>query len=52
MIPSLLDHALQRIQADSEFDGRLVTTIAVDRDRAPLVKWAFEAYATGDYSMK
>lgn len=30
--------------------GREVRTVEVDPDRAPLVKWAFEAYATGNYS--
>jgi site-specific DNA recombinase len=34
-----------------DFDGRLVTTISVDPLRAPLIKWAFEAYATGEYSL-
>ena len=35
------------------FDGQTskpVRSIAVDPVRAPLVRWAFEAYATGDYS--
>ncbi|MFV0309211.1 MAG: recombinase family protein, partial [Desertimonas sp.] len=30
--------------------GRDVRGIALDPERAPLVKWAFEAYATGNYS--
>ncbi|MCB8045039.1 hypothetical protein JM654_15455 [Microbacterium oxydans] len=30
-----------------EFSGRLVNTIDVDYERAPLVTWAFEQYATG-----
>ncbi len=30
--------------------GREVRTAEVDPDRAPLVRWAFEAYATGNYS--
>ena len=34
-----------------EFDGRLVNTISVDPERAPLIKWAFEAYASGDYTL-
>jgi site-specific DNA recombinase len=34
-----------------DFDGRLVNTIDVDPDRAPLVSWAFKAYASGDYSI-
>lgn len=32
-------------------DGREVRSIAIDPDRAPLVQWAFEAYATGRYSL-
>jgi len=34
-----------------DFDGRLVNTIDIDPERAPLVRWAFEQYATGEYSM-
>ena len=34
-----------------DFDGRLVNTIAVDPQRAPLIQWAFEQYATGEYSV-
>lgn len=34
-----------------DFDGRLVNTIDVDPTRAPLIQWAFEQYATGDYSL-
>ncbi len=34
-----------------DFSGRLVNTIDVDPDRAPLVTWAFEQYATGRYSI-
>lgn len=34
-----------------DFDGRLVNTIDVDPVRAPLVVWAFEEYATGEYSV-
>ncbi len=32
-------------------DGREVRTIAVDPERAPLVTWAFEAYATGEWTL-
>jgi site-specific DNA recombinase len=32
-------------------DGREVKTITIDPDRAPHVRWAFEAYATGDWSI-
>lgn len=33
-----------------DFDGRLVNTIDIDPDRAPLIRWAFEQYAAGEYS--
>jgi DNA invertase Pin-like site-specific DNA recombinase len=33
------------------FEGRPVRTVEVDPDRAPLVRWAFEAYAGGNYSI-
>ena len=29
-----------------------VRTVIIDPDRAPLVAWAFEAYATGDYTLE
>ncbi len=32
-------------------DGREIRTIAVDPERAPLVREAFELYATGDYAL-
>ncbi|TWE12566.1 recombinase family protein [Rudaeicoccus suwonensis] len=35
-----------------EHDGRLINSIALDQERAPLVKQAFELYATGDYSLE
>ena len=34
-----------------DIEGRLVNTIAVDPQRAPLIQWAFEQYATGEYSL-
>ncbi|QAY74264.1 recombinase family protein [Agromyces protaetiae] len=34
-----------------DFDGRLVNTIDVDPVRAPLIAWAFEQYATNQYSV-
>ena len=34
-----------------DFDGRLVNTIDIDPERAPLIRWAFEQYATGEYSL-
>ncbi len=33
-------------------DGREVRTVVVDPDRAPLVQWAFEAYATGEWTIR
>jgi site-specific DNA recombinase len=33
-------------------DGREVRTIEVDAERAPLVRWAFEAYAGGNYTLR
>ena len=35
----------------AELDGRLFNTIGVDELRAPLVRQAFELYATGDYAI-
>jgi hypothetical protein len=32
-------------------DGRVIRTIIIDPERAPMVKLAFELYATGDYSL-
>lgn len=34
-----------------EHEGRQINSIAVDEDRAPLIRQAFELYATGDYSL-
>jgi site-specific DNA recombinase len=34
-----------------DYSGRLVNTIDVDPERASLVAWAFEQYATGQYSI-
>ncbi len=33
------------------FEGREVRYVEVDEQRAPLVKWGFDAFATGDYSI-
>jgi DNA invertase Pin-like site-specific DNA recombinase len=33
-------------------DGREVRTVEVDPERAPLVQWAFEAYATGEWTIR
>jgi site-specific DNA recombinase len=32
-------------------EGREIRTVAIDPERAPLVRMAFDAYATGDYSI-
>jgi site-specific DNA recombinase len=32
-------------------EGRVVKTIEVDPDRAPHIRWAFETYATGEWSI-
>ena len=34
-----------------DYGGRLVNTIDIDPVRAPLISWAFEQYATGQYSI-
>jgi site-specific DNA recombinase len=34
-----------------DFGGRLVNTIDVDPERAPLISWAFESYASGEYTL-
>lgn len=34
-----------------DFEGRLVPSVAVDPERAPLIRQAFELYASGDYSL-
>ncbi|WJX99923.1 recombinase family protein [Curtobacterium sp. 458] len=39
------------LNARKDFDGRLVNTIDVDPNRAPLIRWAFEQYATGQHSI-
>jgi site-specific DNA recombinase len=33
-------------------DGREIRTIEQDAERAPRIQWAFEAYATGEWSLK
>ena len=32
-------------------NGQEIRTVEVDEQRAPLVRWAFESYATGDWSL-
>ena len=39
------------LNARQSFEGRLVNTIAVDPERAPLIRHAFESYATGHYTL-
>src|SRR4051794_37085832 len=34
------------------FQGREVRTVAIDPTRADLVRWAFEAYASGQYTLE
>lgn len=34
-----------------DFEGRMVASVAIDEDRAPLVRMAFEYYASGDYTI-
>lgn len=34
-----------------EIEGRMVNTVVLDPERAPLVRTAFELYATGEYSI-
>ena len=34
------------------FDGREIRTVIVDLERAPLVLWAFQAYSTGDWTLR
>jgi site-specific DNA recombinase len=33
-------------------DGREIRVVAVDPDRAPTIQWAFEAYATGEHTIR
>ena len=35
-----------------EHEGRLINTVQIDPKRAPLVRKAFELYATGDYGLE
>ena len=36
----------------SSIDGREVRTVDLDPERAPLMRWAFEAYASGDWTLR
>lgn len=40
------------VNTSSRVGGHEARTIALDPERAPLVQWAFEAYATGRYSLE
>lgn len=33
-------------------DGREIRTVEIDPDRASHVQWAFEAYASGEYTIR
>jgi site-specific DNA recombinase len=33
-------------------NGRELRTVKIDAERAPLMRWAFEAYATGDWTLR
>ena len=35
-----------------EFEGRTVRVVRIDPERGPIVKWAFEMYATGEWSIR
>lgn len=43
--------AIGYLNAPEIVDGREIRTIIVDPDRAPHIRWAFEAYASGEYSI-
>ena len=39
------------LNSRGQIDGREVKTITLDPERAPLIQWAFEAYASGSWSI-
>lgn len=39
------------LNVKEEVDGRLVSAVAIDEERAPLIRKGFELYASGDYSL-
>jgi site-specific DNA recombinase len=39
------------LTARERIEGREIRIVITDPDRAPLVRWAFQAYATGDYTL-
>jgi site-specific DNA recombinase len=44
--------AIGYINVRELIDGREIRTVAVDRDRADHVRWAFQAYATGEWTVR
>ena len=40
------------LTARERIEGREIRIVITDPDRAPLVRWAFKAYATGNYTMQ
>jgi site-specific DNA recombinase len=48
--PSRAPIGYRNIQRPNEF-GSLVRTVETDPERAPHIRWAFEAYATGDWTL-
>ncbi len=40
------------LTARERIEGREIRIVSTDADRAPLVRWAFTAYATGNYTMQ
>ena len=39
------------VNVEKLVEGRRVRTVELDQERAPLVRWAFEAYATGEWTL-
>jgi len=39
------------INVIARIEGRDIRTVDLDEERAPLIRWAFETYATGHYSL-
>ena len=40
------------LTARERIEGREIRIVVVDLERAPLVRWGFKAYATGDYTLR
>ncbi len=40
------------LNVSERIDGKEVRTVIVDPERSPNVKWAFEAFATGDFTIR